>query len=58
MIYVTGDTHGGSVGDVDKFLRIDDSELYKDDFIIVTGDFGFYWDDKISTNEKKMAEIF
>lgn len=53
MIYVTGDTHGGSIGDVDKFLRIDDSELYKDDFIIVAGDFGFYWDDKISTNEKK-----
>ena len=42
MIYVTGDTHGESIGDVDKFLRIYDSELCKDDFIIVTGDFGFY----------------
>lgn len=58
MIYVTGDTHGGSVGDVDKFLRIDDSELCKDDFIISAGDFGFYWDDKISTNEKKWLKFF
>lgn len=58
MIYVTGDTHGGSISDVDKFLRIDDSELYKNDFIIIAGDFGFYWDDKISTNEKKWLKFF
>jgi hypothetical protein len=45
MIYVTGDTHGGI--DIRKLntKNFPDSKMVcKNDYIIVTGDFGFIWD--------------
>ena len=47
MVYVTGDTHG-------DFSRFQSSVLKKagaDDYVIVCGDFGFFWDD--SKKEQK-----
>ncbi|MCL2793447.1 MAG: metallophosphoesterase [Spirochaetaceae bacterium] len=49
MIYVTGDTHGGI--DISKlmskyFIR-QVSLLTKQDYLIVAGDFGFIWENKI-----------
>lgn len=40
MIYITGDVHG----DIKDFESRDISKLKKDDVLIITGDFGFIWD--------------
>ena len=40
MIYITGDTHG----DYDSFNERRLSHLKKSDTLIITGDFGFIWD--------------
>ena len=39
-IYLTGDTHAN----VRRLLTIDDSEMTKDDIVIVLGDFGVIWE--------------
>lgn len=51
MIYITGDTHGKH--DIRKlnFKNFPESRsLCKDDYVIITGDFGFVWD---GSNEVK-----
>ena len=40
MIYVTGDTHG----DINRFKKRELRKLTSKDYIIVCGDFGFFWD--------------
>ncbi len=43
MIYITGDTHG--FNDIDKLvLNKTLASLTKDDFLLITGDFGGIWD--------------
>jgi len=44
MIFLTGDTHGSI--DIKKLnsKNFDSSDLTKNDFVIVLGDFGFIWD--------------
>ena len=44
-IYLTGDTHAN----VDRLLFINDSEMTKDDIVIVLGDFGVIWGDEEAT---------
>lgn len=54
MIYVTGDTHG----DIEDFLSRKTNKLKKGDKLIITGDFGFIWDnsEKELKNLKKLAK--
>ena len=47
-IYIFGDTHGQN--EIHKIFLVDEYE--KDDFIIVCGDFGLLWKDKISKEEQ------
>jgi len=48
MVYVTGDTHG----ELDRFKsKPIAKQLKKGDYLIVCGDFGFYWND--SKRERK-----
>lgn len=44
MIFITGDTHGEI--DIKKFTskNFDSSEMTKDDYVIILGDFGLVWD--------------
>ena len=51
MIYITGDCHG----DFSRFDKETFSNLIKDDYVIICGDFGGIWDNKkiISRVEKK-----
>lgn len=44
MIYITGDTHGPI--DIHKLNKrcFDDTNLTKDDYLIICGDFGLVWD--------------
>ena len=50
MIYITGDTHG----DFSRFEKERFSNLTKEDYIIICGDFGGIWHDKkIPRQEKK-----
>ncbi len=44
MIYITGDIHG----DIKDFESRDISKLKKGDVLIITGDFGFIWDNSKS----------
>lgn len=41
MIYVTGDTHG----DLERFRGKEYAQLKKEDYLLVCGDFGFFWND-------------
>lgn len=54
MIYVTGDIHG----DYDSLSERPLSKLKKGDTLLVTGDFGFIWDNsnKEKSNLKKLAK--
>lgn len=54
MIYVTGDIHGDFDGLMDRLP----GRLKKGDKLIVTGDFGFVWDnsDKEKSNLKKLGK--
>ena len=54
MIYITGDTHG----DIEVFNERRLSQLKKGDTLIITGDFGFIWDNsKVEIkNLKKLAK--
>ncbi|MBR2715853.1 MAG: metallophosphoesterase [Ruminococcus sp.] len=54
MIYITGDTHG-QLSDLDS-RKI--SKLKKDDVLIITGDFGFLWDNSKTElkNLKKLSK--
>lgn len=54
MIYVTGDIHG----DYDSLMDRQLSRLKKGDKLLVTGDFGFVWDNsnKEKSNLKKLAK--
>ena len=52
MIYITGDTHG----DFRKFSSTafpEQSEMTKDDIVIICGDFGGVWDYRGETKEEK-----
>ena len=40
MVYITGDTHG----DIESFNERRLNHLKKEDYLIITGDFGFIWD--------------
>ena len=54
-VFVTGDLHGGAIGDADKLTSKKFPEgktLTKNDYVIVAGDFGFIWD----TNKSGKAE--
>lgn len=52
MIYLTGDTHGGS--DVKKLLNKQTvNKIQKDDYLIICGDFGFIWDRKKEARKEK-----
>lgn len=55
-IFVTGDTHGGAVGDLDKLTSDSFKEgktLTKDDYVIICGDFGLIWDVKKSSKREQ-----
>ena len=54
MIYITGDTHG----DIGIFSERRLDHLKKDDTLIITGDFGFIWNDskEESKNLKKLSK--
>lgn len=45
-IYLTGDTHAS----IDRLLFINDSEMTKDDIVIILGDFGVIWGDSEMTD--------
>lgn len=60
-IILTGDLHA----QIDRLLWIDDSEMTKDDIVIVLGDFGLVWYDRPATikqlemlGEKKFTTAF
>jgi len=60
-IFVCGDTHGGSVGDLDKLTSRkfpEGKELTKEDYVIVLGDFGFLWSKTPSPFEKDKYKWF
>ena len=44
-IIITGDTHA----DISRILKIDDSEMTKNDIVIILGDFGVIWGDSERT---------
>ena len=54
MLYITGDTHG----DYDVFAERRLDKLKRGDTLIITGDFGFIWDnsEKESKTLKKLAK--
>lgn len=65
MIYITGDTHGPI--DIHKLSKryFDDSNLTKDDYLIICGDFGLVWDNSPEEkywldwlNEKNYTTLF
>lgn len=47
MIYITGDKHG----DISFFKNRRMKKLQSDDYVIVTGDFGFFWNNTRAENE-------
>ena len=50
MIFITGDTHGSEFSKLNtKNFKIQ-KELTKDDYVIITGDFGLVWD---NSNQEK-----
>lgn len=65
MIYLTGDTHGSI--DIHKLNKryFDDTNLTKDDYLIICGDFGLVWDNSPEEkywldwlNEKNYTTLF
>lgn len=65
MIYITGDTHGSI--DIHKLNKrcFDDTNLTKDDYLIICGDFGLVWDNSPEEkywldwlNEKNYTTLF
>lgn len=61
MIYLTGDTHGGV--DIKKLcsktIKIYNSKtLIKNDYVIILGDFGFIWKNKMDKTEKYWMDWF
>ena len=52
MIYITGDTHGTI--DIHKLNKsnFDDTNLTKEDYLIICGDFGLIWSNIPSTEEE------
>ena len=60
-VFVCGDTHGGSIGDLDKLTSRrfpEGKELTKDDYVIILGDFGFIWNNKQDAYEKSKLQWF
>ena len=50
MVYITGDTHG----DIEEFSqRMRPYRLSGDDILVITGDFGFDWDNHAILNWMK-----
>lgn len=59
MLFVTGDTHGGL--DMDKLFTKNfhpNSELTKNDYVIICGDFGFIWKNEPDKTEKYWMNWF
>lgn len=52
-IILTGDTHG----DISRILKIDDSEMTKEDIVIILGDFGVIWGGRNSEIEDYCLEL-
>ncbi len=59
-IYVTGDTHQENNSEkLSEENFIEQKELTKDDFVIIAGDFGYYWNEKSKkeiASREKLAE--
>ena len=54
MVYITGDTHG----DMKEFSqRMRPYKLSEDDILIITGDFGFDWDERSQVWDKVREEV-
>lgn len=54
-VFITGDTHGNTVGEMSRFNSKnfkEGKELDKNDYVIITGDFGFIFNNN-QTNEEK-----
>ena len=53
-IYITGDSHGelSKLSKFKKKMKMNDTPLTKDDYLIIVGDFGFIWDNIPSREEK------
>ncbi|MFA5999413.1 MAG: metallophosphoesterase [Candidatus Paceibacterota bacterium] len=63
MIYVTGDTHGmHDIGKFDVFKKTRGEKLTKNDFIIVLGDFGVFWEPSLQglahPNELRLIKYY
>ena len=62
-IYVTGDTQQENNSEkLSEENFVEQKELTKDDFVIITGDFGYYWNEKskkeIESREKLATKPF
>ena len=59
-IYVTGDTHQENNSEkLSEENFVEQKELTKDDFVIIAGDFGYYWNEKSKkeiASREKLAE--
>ena len=58
MIYITGDVHGAYDGaKLFGFNRNYENKLTRDDYLIVTGDFGFIWDEKSDKDLDRLTAL-
>ena len=60
-VFITGDTHGGAIGDLNKLTSRkfpEGLELDKKDYVIILGDFGFIWSNKQDAHEKNKLKWF
>lgn len=59
MIFVTGDTHGHI--DAEKlfsfYQNFADTKLTKNDYLIITGDFGFIWDEQYEQDIEVLSQL-
>ena len=59
MIFVTGDTHGEFGGRFNtKNFPEQQTEMTKDDYVIICGDFGGIWESEESREEKYWLDLF
>ena len=57
MIYITGDTHGGiDISKLGTKYFKEQASLTKQDYVIIAGDFGFIWENKIQEYWKNWFE--
>ena len=57
MIFITGDCHG-NFSKLNKSNFPEQSQMTKDDFVIICGDFGIIWDTKVSKQELNWLDWF